>query len=549
MAGRLRTYSMFEFFANLFNTDGFMPRRLCGEWTDAHRWLHVASDIAIFGAYVAIPCVLAFFIVRRRDVPFPRILWLFVAFIFSCGFVHLIESFMFWQPVYRLSGLVKFITAVVSWLTVFALIRIVPMALHLPGLARFNTELRDEVEERKRVEGALRESEVKMATLLESERAARSDAEQANRIKDEFLSTVSHELRTPLNAILGYSQLLQRGRMTDDEFDEGLSVIERNAKAQAQIIEDLLDMSRIMSGKVRLDVTAVDLDQVIAASIATVKPAADARNIRIQTILDPRASTVLGDRGRLQQVIWNLLTNAIKFTPKEGRVQIVLERVNSHAEIRVSDSGQGIAPDFLPYIFDRFRQADATVTRRQGGLGLGLSIAKQLVELHGGSISATSPGPGQGAMFVINLPIQPVQAVEAIGQNPKTVRQETPPLSLSGVRVLVVDDDEDSRNLVKRLLEDYGAQVLLAASVDIALSLFASQRPDVILSDIGMPERDGYDLLRNIRSLSVEEGRNVPAAEDRKRAMLAGYQSHITKPVDPGELVAVVATLTGRTGR
>jgi len=548
---------MFEFFANLFNTDGFMPRRLCGEWTDGLIWLHVLSDVAIFGAYTAIPCVLAFFILRRRDVPFPRILWLFVAFIFACGSVHLIESTMFWQPVYRLSGLVKFITAVVSWLTVFALIRIVPLALHLPGLARFNTELRGEVEERKRVEQALRESEERLAELLASERAARSDAEHANRIKDEFLSTVSHELRTPLNAILGYSQLLQRGTMTDDEFNDGLSVIERNARSQAQIIEDLLDMSRIMSGKVRLDVTAVDLDQVIAASIATVKPAADARNIRIQTVLDPRASTVFGDSGRLQQVIWNLLTNAIKFTPKEGRVQIVLERVNSHAEIRVSDSGQGIEPEFLPYIFERFRQADATVTRRHGGLGLGLSIAKQLVELHGGSISASSPGPGQGAMFVINLPIQPVQSVEASGQTRKTVRQETPPLSLSGIRVLVVDDDADSRNLVKRLLEDYGAQVLLAGSVDEALAIFASQRPDVILSDIGMPDRDGYDLLRNIRSLSIEQGRNVPAAaltalaraEDRKRAMLAGFQSHITKPVDPGELVAVVATLTGRTGR
>lgn len=548
---------MFEFFANLFDTSDFVPRSRCGEWTEAHRWLHVSSDFAIFGAYVAIPFVLAFFILRRRDVPFPRILWLFVAFILACGIGHFVESLMFWQPVYRLSGLIKFITAVVSWATVFALIRIVPMALHLPGLARFNSELRREVEERKRAEAALRESEEKMAGLLQSERAARGEAEQANRIKDEFLSNVSHELRTPLNAILGYAQLLQRGKFVGNEVDEGLSVIERNAKAQAQIIEDLLDMSRIMSGKVRLDVAAVDLGQVIQASVESVKPAADARNIRIQTILDPSAGSVYGDSGRLQQVIWNLLTNAIKFTPKEGRVQVVLKRVNSHAEIRIADTGQGIAPEFLPYIFDRFRQADATATRRHGGLGLGLSIVKQLVELHGGSVSATSAGPDQGATFVINLPIQPVRSIDAVGKDARKTRTDTPPLSLSGVRVLVVDDDADSRNFVKRLLEDYGAQVQLAASADEALTRFATQRPDVVLSDIGMPDRDGYDLLRGIRAMPAERGGNVPAAaltalarpEDRKRAMLAGFQSHITKPVDPGELVAVVATLTGRTGR
>jgi signal transduction histidine kinase/CheY-like chemotaxis protein len=550
---------MFEFLAKLFDTSDFPARWYCGQWSAGHGWLHILSDVAIFGAYTAIPCVLAFFILRRKDVPFPRILWLFVAFIFACGFGHLVESTIFWNPVYRFSGLIKLITAVVSWATVFALIQIVPQALHLPGLARLNNELRGEVEERKRVEQALRDSEEQLASLLESERAARGDAEHANRIKDEFLSTVSHELRTPLNAILGYAQLLLRGKIEAGELGEGLTIIERNAKVQAQIIEDLLDMSRIISGKVRLDVAAVELGNVIEAAVATVKPAADAKNIRIQTVLDSRSGAVFGDSGRLQQVVWNLLTNAIKFTPKGGRVQIVLARVNSHAEIRVADSGQGIAPELLPFIFDRFRQGDASTARQHGGLGLGLSIVKHLVELHGGTVAANSSGSGQGAMFVVSLPIQPVQSVSP---NLKTAQLVTgnagsPLLSLQGVRVLVVDDEADARDLVRRLLEECDARVTLASSVDEALQLFTKDRPDVILSDIGMPDRDGYDLIRSIRALSDQEGGSIPAAaltalarvEDRKRAMLSGFQSHITKPVDPGELIAVVATLTGRTGR
>jgi CheY-like chemotaxis protein len=405
-----------------------------------------------------------------------------------------------------------------------------------------------------------------LASLLESERAARSDAEYANRIKDEFLSTVSHELRTPLHAILGYAQLLLRGQIEEDKIGEGLTVIERNAKAQAQIVEDLLDMSRIISGKVRLNVVAVDVMQVIEAAVETVKPAADAKNIRIQTVLDPRSSAVLGDAGRLQQVVWNLLINAIKFTPKNGRVQIVLKRVDSHAEIRVTDSGQGISAEVLPFIFDRFRQGDATTSKRHGGLGLGLSIVKQLVELHGGTVTASSAGQDQGAQFIVQLPIQSVHSVDTAQLAPSRHHAEVdgnghhdgpPPLSLDGVRILVVDDEPDARALVRTLLGQYGAHVTLAGSVDEAQASFESDRPDVILSDIGMPERDGYDLIRHIRSLSDGEGGNVPAValtalariDDRKRAMLAGFQSHVTKPVDAGELVAVIATLTGRTGR
>lgn len=547
-----------EFLSNLFNTAGFPARWHCGVWTSGHGWLHILSDIGIFGAYTAIPCVLAFFILRRKDVPFPRIMWLFVAFIFACGFGHLIEAIIFWQPVYRLSGVAKLTTAIVSWATVLALVRIVPQALHFPGLARLNADLRSEVDERRRIESALRQSEDKLNLLLASEREARGDAERANRIKDEFLSTVSHELRTPLNAILGYAQLLQHGKNDGDD-REGLAVIERNAKVQAQIIEDLLDMSRIISGKIRLEAKTVDMSQIVEAAMATVQPAADAKAIRLHCVLDPHAGPVLGDSGRLQQIIWNLLTNAVKFTPKGGRVQVALKRINSHVEIQVSDTGQGIDSEFLPHVFDRFRQADSSTSRTHAGLGLGLSIVKQLVELHGGTVSAFSPGANQGATFVVSLPVQIVHADphHATAEIPKPGMPADTRPNLLGLKVLVVDDERDSREFVRRLLTEYQVEVTTAGSADEALQFVRQATPDVLLSDIGMPLSDGYELMRMIRALPDDAGGRLPAAaltalarsEDRTRAMLAGYQAYITKPVDVDELIAVVASLAGRTGR
>jgi signal transduction histidine kinase/ActR/RegA family two-component response regulator len=549
---------MFDFLLNLFNPEGFMPRWDCGSWTSGHGWLHIVSDTAIFAAYTAIPCVLAFFILRRRDIPFPRILWLFVAFIFACGFGHLVEAVIFWQPVYRFAGVVKLATALVSWGTVIALVQIVPQALHFPGLAKLNTELRHEVDERKRVEVALRNSEEKLAGLLASEREAREEAEQANRTKDEFLSTVSHELRTPLSAILGYAQLLHRDATTDDQ-REGLAIIERNAKLQAQIIEDLLDMSRILSGKVRLDTRTLDFGQVVETAIATVQPAIDAKGLRLVCVLEPDAGPVLGDSGRLQQVVGNLLTNAAKFTPREGHIQVHLQRAGSNVELRISDTGQGIAAEFLPYVFDRFRQADSSTTRRHGGLGLGLSIVRHLVELHGGTVEAQSEGVGKGSTFIVRLPVQAVSGSPREATNPSDADTDAKVerLSLKGLRILVVDDEPDVRELVKRLLGEHDAQIRTAGSTSEALAAFRQERPDVVLSDIGMPEQDGYDLVRALRALPEGEGGKTPAAaltamaraEDRKRALLAGFQAHITKPVDVGELVAVVATLTGRTGK
>jgi PAS domain S-box-containing protein len=395
--------------------------------------------------------------------------------------------------------------------------------------------------------------------LLEAERAARAEAERVSLTKDEFLATLSHELRTPLNAILGWSQILRSRHHHDEELAEGLSVIERNTRVQTQLIEDLLDMSRIISGKIRLDVQQVELQDVVKAAIASVRHSADAKEIRLQVVLDPLAGPVRGDPGRLQQCFWNLLSNAIKFTPKGGKVQVALQRVNSHIEVCVVDNGQGITPDFLPHLFERFRQADASTTRQHGGLGLGLSIVKHLVELHGGSVRAKSAGEGQGATFCIELPLVVVHppAGERRREHPRSSSVATGPAdhpSLAGITVLAVDDEPDARNLLKRVLEDCGAKTILAGSAQEGLELLVKHRPDMIVSDIGMPEEDGYEFIKKVRALPAEQGGRTPAAaltafaraEDRTRALRAGYQTHVAKPVEPTELTAVVASLATR---
>jgi CheY-like chemotaxis protein len=379
-------------------------------------------------------------------------------------------------------------------------------------------------------------------------------------MKDEFLATLSHELRTPLSAMLGWSQLLQ-GEENRETLEEGLAVIERNARAQTQLIEDLLDMSRIVSGKIRLDVQQVDLAAVIRAAAELLKPSADAKGVRLHCVLDPLASPVTGDPNRLQQVVGNLLSNAIKFTSKGGRVEILLERVNSHVEVTVSDTGQGIAPDFLPHVFDRFRQADASTTRKFGGLGLGLSIVKQLVELHGGTVRAKSAGEGKGATFVVALPLAASKRRGPDEEHPATpgyrAMRDSATVSLGGARLLIVDDDPDARELIGRLLEERGADIYKAESAEEGLRVLQDKKLDAVLSDIGMPRKDGYDFIREVRALPPDSGGRVPAialtafarSEDRTRAMMAGYQVHLAKPVEPEELIVTVASLIGRTGR
>jgi signal transduction histidine kinase/ActR/RegA family two-component response regulator len=403
--------------------------------------------------------------------------------------------------------------------------------------------------------------QVRNEQLLESERSARSEAERASRMKDEFLATLSHELRTPLNAILGWASML-RDNPTPQDVSDGMEVIERNARAQTRIIEDLLDMSRIISGKVRLDVQRTDLATVVAGAIETIRPAADAKDIRIQAIIDPHAPPVLGDPNRLQQVFWNLLSNAVKFTPKAGRLQVSLERVNSHLEVCVSDSGVGINPEFLPYVFDRFRQADASSTRKHGGLGLGLAIVKQLIELHGGNVRVNSGGIDQGTTFCVTLPLAVLrtQAEDDKEERRHPDAQQALPsdlksqFQLRGLKVLVVDDEPDARALVARLLQSRDADVITAGSAAEALELVQKERPDVLVSDIGMPVEDGYSLIRRVRALGPEKGGNVPAialtayarAEDRMRAVLAGFQMHVAKPAEGAELLTMVSSLSGR---
>jgi signal transduction histidine kinase/PAS domain-containing protein/ActR/RegA family two-component response regulator len=397
--------------------------------------------------------------------------------------------------------------------------------------------------------------------LLEAERAARASAERMSSLKDDFLATLSHELRTPLSAILGWSQVLRLKSAGPAEIGEGLQTIERNARIQIQLIEDLLDMSRITSGKLRLDVQPVEPATFVESAMATVRPAADAKGVRLEAILDPSAGPISGDPNRLQQVVWNLLSNAIKFTPKGGKVQVRLERVNSHIEITVADTGAGIRAEFLPHVFERFRQADSSMTRTHGGLGLGLSIVKHLVEMHGGTARVSSPGEDQGATFVIELPLTVVHSREyrdgrAHPSSLATSSSDFTLSDLSRIKVLVVDDEPDARQLIKRLLDECGASVVTAADAAAALALIERERPDILVSDVGMPGANGYELLSQVRSLGPARGGNVPAialtafarSEDRTRALRAGFLAHVAKPVEPSELVATVASVVGRTG-
>jgi PAS domain S-box-containing protein len=400
---------------------------------------------------------------------------------------------------------------------------------------------------------ARRAAEAERDSLLERERLARAQAEQANRSKDEFLAMVSHELRTPLNAMLGWARMLSSGNADSARQKRGLEVIERNAIAQAQLIEDLLDVSRIVHGKLRLEVASIDLRTVVEAAVDSVRPSFESKGIHLTVTLEPHLDQITGDAQRLQQVVWNLLSNSAKFTPKGGHVHVELRKRGAALELAVSDNGRGIAPQALPFVFDRFRQADASITRAFGGLGLGLSIARHLVELHGGTIEAESEGEGTGSRFVLTLgPLPPESQVSRALPATLPPRAPVPEVTaeLSGLRVLVVDDEPDARELTSTILSEGGATVVAACSASHALELLDEQQLDVMLSDIGMPEQDGYELIRRVRQLASPAGK-IPAAaltafarsDERRQAMLAGFQLHISKPVEPTELTAAVACL------
>jgi signal transduction histidine kinase len=379
-----------------------------------------------------------------------------------------------------------------------------------------------------------------------------AELEQLSRLKDEFLATMSHELRTPLNAIFGWVTLLRTRRLDEPTQERALETIERNARAQKRLIEDLLDVSRIVTGKVALEIMPVDPRRVVEAALETMQPAAQAKGITVVPLLDTGVATVRGDFARLQQIVCNLLSNAIKFTPSGGKVDVCLAHRNEEAEISVSDSGQGIKPEFLPLVFDRFRQEDGSISRRHGGLGLGLAIVRHLVELHAGSVEAFSDGEGKGSRFVVRLPTRLGFAKSGAGD--ERVAPPTTSSMLAGVRLLVVDDEPGARELIANVLQGYGAEVCLAESGQAALTKLFEQRPHVLIADLGMPGMDGYALIEQVRALDPDFGGHTPAIAvtgyasplDRLRALQAGYQNHVAKPVEPQELAIVIASLTGR---
>ncbi|HEX8371281.1 MAG TPA: ATP-binding protein [Chthoniobacterales bacterium] len=673
-----------DFFTKLFDTSDFPARWHCGNWSEFLGWLHILSDLAIFGAYAAIPLSIAYFVVvKRQEIVFPKLYWFFAAFILSCGLTHLIDATLFWHPWYRLAGLVKFITAVSSWATIILLFTTLPVALALPGTVRLNADLQREIEERKRSEAALRASTTRLrlamehsklgdwswnpaddhtalsaraheilgvplgreetwaqilrrlhpddrqATnravqhavehqsdydaeyrirretdgqevwvsakgraeydpegkvtamigtvqditqrkrldaereqLLAREQSARAEAERAGLMKDEFLATLSHELRTPLNAILGWAHLL-REEDDPDQCRQGLAVIERNTRVQCQLVDDLLDMNRIITGKVRLEIQRVTLGDIVSAALDSVTPSATSRNLRFETDLDPNAPVIMGDPTRLQQIVWNLLTNAIKFSPAGGVINISLRSVDSDVEIAVTDHGQGIPPAFLPHVFDRFRQADSSTTRKHGGLGLGLAIVKNLAEMHGGTIAAESEGENRGTTFRLRLPTAPADVsagpARPLSQHAGPPIAEGPANRWPGIRnsrILLVEDDPDSLALLVQVLERVGARVRTATSGVEALAVLDSATFDLIISDIGMPDMDGWTLAQTLRLRPAIQNGNIPAialtafarAEDQHRALAAGYNIFLVKPVQPGELLSVVNHYTTRVG-
>ncbi len=548
------------FWHNLFSPEGFMPRRFCGLWTPGEIYLHNASDFLIWSAYLAIPIILLLFAWKRKqELPFRSLIVLFGLFIVSCGTTHFMEIVMFYYPVYRLAGLLKFITAVISWATVISLIPAIPRALAMKSPDALEIEVRDRTAELEKANRAKDELLVREQTARREAEEARHEAEEArelaenaNRAKDEFLMTLSHELRTPLNAIQGWTSLLRTKNLDETMRDQAMEVIERNCWAQVRLVDDILEVSRIITGKLVIESNPVELAPLVRAAYGSVEPAARAKGVELKVELEDLHALVSGDAARLQQVVWNLLSNAIKFTPKGGQVSVALRRRDSFAEIEVRDSGEGIAPEFLPHVFDRFRQADSSSTRSYGGLGLGLAIVRHLVEMHGGQVEARSDGKGHGATFSVLLPLRAVAAPPLSFPAPTGNGAHSEEDILSGLHILVVDDEAEARGLVSTILQLHGAQTRMAGSTAEAWQELEDWHPNLLVSDVGMPGENGYQLIRRIRMGGAQ--RDIPAvaltayasAGDREQAMKAGFNSHLSKPVMPDSLVAEVARLAGR---
>ena len=520
----------------------FHPHGYCYLWQANLVGAHVISDGLIGISYIAISATLIYLVWRGRQLlPFS---WIFVAFglfIVACGATHLVEIWTLWTPVFWLSADVKIVTAVASVATAVVLPPLLPKVLAVLQAAHVSEQRRLALEDaHAELERRVIERTAQLQTALER-------AEDAARSKEAFLSTVSHELRTPLNAIMGWSRMLHGGSTEETFLRRGLEVIDRNATIQAQLVEDLLDVSQLSAGRMRLHLLPADLVRVVSESVEVVRPAAEAKEVVLHCDL-PEHLSLIGESRRLQQIVWNVLSNAVKFTPAGGRVDIMITQHDGNAVVQVRDTGIGIEPGFLPHVFDRFSQADSSSKRAHPGVGLGLAIARQLTELHGGTITAHSEGLGKGASFAISLPLRPTTDGVSTATRPAVA---TADVNLDGVRVLVVDDDPDTRETLGLMLARSGASVVTAASADAAFETLTDGTFDVLLSDIAMPIRDGYDLIQQIRRATDDRVRSVPAIavsayareDDRDRALAAGFHLHVAKPVSPEELIGAVNAL------
>ena len=527
--------------SNLFHPHGY-----CYLWQPGLVAAHVVSDGLIGLSYIAISCTLIYLVWRaRRLLPFSWVFVSFGVFIIACGVTHLMEIWTLWTPVFWLAADAKIVTAVASVATALVLPPLLPKVLDVIQQAHVSEQRRVDLEQAHAdLERRVAERTAQLQTALER-------AEDAARSKEAFLSVVSHELRTPLNAILGWARMLNSGTNDEPFVRRGLAVIDRNAAIQAQLVEDLLDVSQLSAGTLRLTLEPVDLSRIVSDALEVVRPAADAKQVDISLNKPPSMVSMTGEPRRLQQIVWNLLSNAVKFTPAGGRITIDVTQERGEATIEVRDNGIGIEPAFMPHLFDRSTQADTSSTREQHGIGLGLAIARQLVELHGGTLSARSDGPGTGSTFSVKLPIRALRSTELADKPGPSWSMSR---DLTGARVLVVDDDADTRETLALMLARSGASVTTAASADEAFDQLKAGAFDVLLSDLAMPSRDGYSLIEQVRRATDDKLRRTPAIavsahareEERARAIAAGFHLHVAKPVGPQELIGAVGALLSR---
>jgi signal transduction histidine kinase len=536
--------SQMEFWQKLFSPDGYMPRRICGQWTQGEIYLHNASDFFIWTAYLAIPLVLLFFWWRRKsELPFRSLFLLFGMFIIACGTTHMMEIVMFYYPVYRLAGVIKFMTAVVSWATVVALIPAIPLALAMQSPARLEEQVRERTAELELANQQKDELLVREQNARVEAEFARGEAETANRAKDEFLMILSHELRTPLNAIQGWSSLLLEHDLPEDVKIQAIETIERSTQIQTRLISDILEVSRIISGKLVIDSQPVGLTRVGHDALASVQPAATAKGLQVSVDIKDQDLIVMGDLTRIQQIIWNLLSNAVKFTPAGGQITLSIWREEKQAKIEVTDTGKGISSDLLPFVFDRFRQGDSSMTRQYGGLGLGLAIVRHLVELHGGSVTAESAGENQGAQFTLTLPLLEETEHQPTAPKAEFLEIDRP---LEGLQVLIVDDEIENREIIATIIELNGGNLELASSAEEARQILKVSHPDILLCDIGMPIENGYEFLESLGDMRPKISLALTAyasSADKKRALQAGFDAHLAKPILPSALIEQITRL------